>query len=108
MAITLLRRGLEIAMTRTQLVQALAAKTGMSSADARCSVDVMFEELSASLRSGERVSINGFGTFEVRSRRERLGRNPKTSEPMTIPQHTVVVFRASKELRTQVENGTTN
>lgn len=65
-------------------------------------VDAAFDQISAALRAGERVSWPGFGTFEVRERSERSGRNPRSGEPIIIPASKTVGFRPAKSLKDQI------
>ena len=71
-------------MTKTDLIAQVAANTEMSKKDAERAVSAMFEALGKAMAEGEKITISGFGTFEVRERAERQGINPRTREPITI------------------------
>ena len=71
-------------MTKTDLIAQVAANTEMSKKDAERAVGAMFEALGKAMADGEKITISGFGTFEVRERAERQGINPRTREPITI------------------------
>ena len=86
-------------MNKTELIAAVAAKTGLSKKDAERAVAATFESISASLAKGDRVQLSGFGTFEVKERSARVGRNPHTKETIEIPASRTPVFKASKALK---------
>ena len=71
-------------MTKTDLIAQVAANTEMSKKSAEMAVNAAFEALGKAMAEGEKISISGFGTFEVRERAERQGINPRTREPITI------------------------
>ena len=95
-------------MTRTDLVMHVAQRAGVSPQAARAAVDAVFGAagtpgaIAAALGRGERVQLAGFGTFEVRQRKARLGRNPQTREPIAIPAATAPLFRPGTNLRDHV------
>ncbi|HBP63039.1 MAG TPA: integration host factor subunit alpha, partial [Desulfosporosinus sp.] len=72
-------------MNKTELVSAVAEKADMSKKDAEKAVKAVFEVIEASLAQSEKVQLVGFGTFEVKDRAERTGRNPQTKETILIP-----------------------
>ncbi len=76
---------------------------GLSKADGRELVDLFIEELAASLAVGEQVKLPGFGNFELRDKKERPGRNPKTLESVPVSARRVVTFSAGKKLKARVE-----
>ena len=80
-------------MTKADLTAQVAANTDMTKKDADKAVNAVFEALSRALANGEKVTISGFGTFEVRERAERQGINPRTQEPISI------VFKQGKALK---------
>ena len=86
-------------MTKTDLIAQVAANTEMTKKDAERSVNAMFEALSKGLADGEKITISGFGSFEVRERAERQGINPRTHEPITIAASRSVVFKQGKSLK---------
>ena len=89
-------------MNKTELIAAVAEKTGMTKKDAERAVAATFESISASLAKGDRVQLSGFGIFEVKTREARVGRNPKTKEAINIPASKVPAFKASKTLKDAV------
>jgi len=89
-------------MTKPELVDQVAAKTGMKKKDAAVAVDAVLETIQDTLNRKEQVSLVGFGTFDVRARGERMGRNPRTGEQITIPASTVCIFRPGRKLREAV------
>jgi DNA-binding protein HU-beta len=89
-------------MNKSQLVNMLADSTGMTKRAAGDALDTVLNAVTDALRRGEKVTITGFGTFEVRSRKARTGRNPQTGEEITIPARKVAAFRAGKALKDAV------
>lgn len=89
-------------MTKPELVDGVAAKTGMKKKDANAAVDAVLDTIQETLNRKEEVSLVGFGTFDVRARGERMGRNPRTGEQITIPASTVCMFRPGRKLREAV------
>ncbi len=77
---------------------------GLNKREAKELVDLFFEEIRTSLESGEPVKISGFGNFELRDKRQRPGRNPKTGEEVPISARRVVTFRPGQKLRERVED----
>lgn len=90
-------------MNKMDLVNMLADKTGMTKKGAGEALDTILEEIMNALKKGEKVTITGFGTFEVRSRKARTGRNPQTGEEIMIPARNVAAFRAGKALKDAVK-----
>ena len=86
-------------MTTAALTAQVAANTDMTKKDADKAVNAVFEALSNALANGEKVTISGFGTFEVRERAERQGINPRTQEPITIAASRSIVFKQGKALK---------
>ena len=89
-------------MNKTELVAAVAEKTGASKKDSEKLVSAVFETVTNALVAGEKVSMVGFGAFEVKSRAARTGRNPKTKETITIPASKTPQFKAGKALKDAV------
>ena len=89
----------EAFMNKTDLVNAVAEKTGLSKVKAAEAVDGIISVIGDSLKRGDKVSLVGFGTFEVVKRAERKGRNPQTGQEITIPAKNVVRFKAGKKLK---------
>ncbi|WP_368651964.1 HU family DNA-binding protein [Ornithinibacillus sp. 4-3] len=90
-------------MNKTDLVNAVAEASELSKKDAGKAVDAVFQAITDSLASGEKVQIIGFGNFEVRDRAARKGRNPQTGEEIEIPASKVPAFRAGKALKDAVK-----
>lgn len=89
-------------MNKTELIAAVAQKSGLSKKDAEKAVGATFEAITETLASGDKIQLVGFGSFETKSREARMGRNPKTKEPIQIPASTVPVFKAGKALKDEV------
>ena len=92
-------------VTRADLAQAVAEEAGLTLRDARKMVDTVIEEMAARLEAGEEVKITGFGSFNLRDKGERLGRNPRTLEAAPIAPRRVVTFRASQLLKKRIDKG---
>ncbi|WP_440867875.1 HU family DNA-binding protein [Symbiopectobacterium purcellii] len=90
-------------MNKTELISAVSEKANISKIKAGFVVDALTDAVTQALAAGNDVSLVGFGTFEVRTRAERQGRNPKTGEAMTIPASRVPAFRAGKTLKEAVK-----
>lgn len=86
-------------MNKTELISAVAEKTGLSKKDADSAVNVMLSTIVDTVAKDEKVQIVGFGTFELRSRSERQGRDPRTNSPITIPASRVPAFKAGKAFK---------
>lgn len=90
-------------MNKGEIVARLSEKANLSKKDARTVIDSLFDPkegvIAEALQQGDRVSITGFGTFEVRERGERMGRNPRTGETMRMPASKSPAFRAGKGLK---------
>ena len=80
------------------MIEKVAAKTELGKAEVEVAVDSVLELITEALRSNERVDIRGFGSFVVKERKERQGRNPRTGETITIPAKRDASFRPGKEL----------
>jgi len=89
-------------MNRKELIEALAAKTESTKADAERNVGAMIDIISDTLKKGDSLSLVGFGTFEVRKRAARTGRNPKTGEALKIKAAKVPAFKAGATLKAAV------
>jgi DNA-binding protein HU-beta len=90
-------------MTKQDLIAKVADKAGMTKVDAGKAVDTVVEVVTAALKKGEKVTWTGFGTFEVRSRAARMGRNPQTGAPLHIPASKTPAFKAGKGLKDSVK-----
>ena len=89
-------------MNKSNLVDVVSAKTGMKKKDAEAAVNAMFKAIETELATGGKVQIAGFGSFKVKERAERVGRNPKTKETITIPASKAPAFVAGKDLKDAV------
>lgn len=85
--------------TKTDLVEDIAQETSLSKTKAKEAVDALLESLSQELSSGSKVTLTGFGTFQVKEQKAKRGRNPQTGEVMKIPAKNVVKFSPGKALR---------
>ena len=91
-------------MNKAEFVTAVAEKAGLSKKDAAGAVNAAFELIGDTLAKGEKLTFVGFGTFEVRERAEREGRNPRDpGKKIRIPAKKVPAFKAGKELKAKVE-----
>lgn len=91
-------------MNKTELIQAVATATGLSKKDAEAAVAATFDAITATLAEGDKVQLVGFGSFEVKHRAQRTGRNPKNGETITIAASKAPVFKAGKALKDAVAN----
>ncbi len=90
-------------MNKTELIAAAAEKAGLSKRDTERLINAAIDTVTAALAAGEKVQLTGFGTFEVKERGSRVGRNPHTKEAIQIPAAHVPVFKPSRSLRDLVE-----
>lgn len=89
-------------MTKTELISAVAEKAGFTKKDADAAVNAVIASITDSLANGEKVSIVGFGTFEVRERKEKQVINPQTKEKMTAPASKAPAFKSGQALKAAV------
>lgn len=89
-------------MNKTELIAAAAEKAGVSKKDTEAVVNAALEAVTEALKKGEKVQIVGFGSFEVKNRPARTGRNPRTKEAIKIAASKVPVFKAGKLLKDEV------
>jgi DNA-binding protein HU-beta len=89
-------------MNKAELISRVAEKAEMTKKDAEKAVNAVVESVEEALMQGDKVSLVGFGTFEVRSRAARTGRNPQTKEEIKIPATRIPAFRAGKQLKDKV------
>ena len=89
-------------MNKTELIALAAEHSGMTKKDAERVLNAALDAITVSLIKGEKVQLSGFGTFEIKEREARVGRNPHTKESVEIPATTVPVFKASKVLKDTV------
>ncbi|RYM04887.1 HU family DNA-binding protein [Sporolactobacillus sp. THM7-7] len=90
-------------MNKNELIQRVAGKTGLAKKDTEMVINEMLEEIISALNKNEKVQFVGFGTFEVRERASRTGRNPQTGETITIPATKVPGFRAGNKFKEAVK-----
>jgi DNA-binding protein HU-beta len=90
-------------MNKTELVNAVATQAELTKKDATAAVDALFETISKTLAKEEKIQLIGFGTFEVRERSARKGRNPQTGEEIDIAASKVPAFKSGKELKEAVK-----
>ncbi|MFQ3582273.1 MAG: integration host factor subunit beta [Chloracidobacterium sp.] len=86
-------------MTKAELVEAVARAADLTKKDAEVVVDEVFAAIIESLNRGEKIELRGFGSFRIRQRNSRRGRNPKTGDAVDIPAKAVPYFKPGKELR---------
>lgn len=89
-------------MNKTDLINSVADQTGLSKGDATKAVESVISAVTNALRGGDQVALVGFGTFSVRDRAARMGRNPRTGETIQIPASRNPVFKAGKGLKEAV------
>jgi len=89
-------------MNKTQLIEVVARESGLKKKEAEAAVNAAFAAVENALKDGEKVQIAGFGTFEVKERAERVGRNPATRESIVIPASKHPAFTAGKALKEKV------
>lgn len=91
-------------MNKTELIAAVAEETQLSKKDSEKAINAVLETISETLSKGEKVVLVGFGTFEVRERAARVGRNPSTKEEIKIPASKAPAFKAGKGLKDRVND----
>ncbi|MCY4051069.1 MAG: integration host factor subunit alpha [Gammaproteobacteria bacterium] len=94
-------------VTKAELTEALYEEVGFNRREAKDFVELFFEDIRVSLENGVPVKLSGFGTFSLRDKRPRPGRNPKTGVEIPVSARRVVTFRASQKLKGKVLNNTT-
>ncbi|MGL4521764.1 MAG: HU family DNA-binding protein [Bacilli bacterium] len=90
-------------MNKTELINAVAEETGLTKKDATKAVETVLSSIVDALKNGDKVSIIGFGNFEVRERAARTGKNPKTGEPIEIAAKKVPAFKPGKQFKDAVQ-----
>jgi DNA-binding protein HU-beta len=91
-------------MNKSQLAEAAAERAGISKGDATKALDAVLDTIQSALQSGEKVSLTGFGTFEVRDRAARTARNPQTGAEMQVAASRAPAFKAGKGFKDAVNN----
>ena len=94
--------GRTLSMNKAELISAVAAAAEVSKKDAEAVIAATLDTITAAMKEGEKVQLVGFGSFEVKKRAARIGRNPKTKESIEIPASVVPVFKAGKALKDAV------
>jgi integration host factor subunit beta len=93
-------------MTKADLVEEVSKVTELTRKDSEVIVDTLFESVIKALRTGDKLEVRGFGSFRVRQRNARVGRNPKTGEKVEVPAKRVPYFKPSKELKDLINDET--
>jgi integration host factor subunit alpha len=91
------------ALTKADLAEMLFNELGLNKREAKEIVEMFYDEISTALESNDQVKISGFGNFELRDKKSRPGRNPKTGEEIPISARRVVTFKPGQKLKTRVE-----
>ena len=86
-------------MTKAELVEEVSEKTGLPKKQAEIVVNTVFESIVDTLKTGEKIELRGFGSFRIRRRDSRTGRNPKTGDKVDVPAKRIPYFKPGKELR---------
>ena len=97
-----------MALTKAEMAEHLFEKVGLNKKDTKDLVEAFFEEIKVSLENGEQVKLSGIGNFDLRTKKERPGRNPKTGEDIPIKARRVVTFKPGQKLKSRVENAPGN
>ncbi len=92
-----------MALTKAEIAERLYEELGLNKREAKELVEMFFEEIRGALERGEQVKLSGFGNFDLRSKKQRPGRNPKTGEEIPITARRVVTFRPGQKLKARVE-----
>lgn len=90
-------------MTKSEVANELMSRTGLARREAVLAVEIFLDCMKRGIRDGQKVSLVGFGTFRLKGKGARNGRNPRTGEQIFIPEKKVVVFKPGKSFRDQVE-----
>ena len=90
-------------MNKAELVGAVADRTGLSKKDSDKALTAAFEGITSTLQAGEKVQLVGFGVFDIKERAARIGRNPRTKEPIDIPATRAPIFKPGKILKDAVD-----
>jgi len=97
---------MNMALTKADLVETLLDETELNKHEAKELIDQFFEEVKTALESGRSVKLSGFGNFDLRDKKQRPGRNPKTGEEIPITARRVVTFKPGQKLKAKVEDYT--
>jgi len=88
-----------VSMTKADLVDEVSKVTELSRKDSEVIVETLFDSIIRALKVGDKLEVRGFGSFRIRERKARQGRNPKTGEKVSVPEKKVPYFKPSKELK---------
>ncbi|MCY3590296.1 MAG: integration host factor subunit beta [Acidobacteriota bacterium] len=91
-------------MTKAQLVEEVARSANLTKKDAEVIVSTVFESIVDSLKDGDKIELRGFGSFRIRERGSRIGRNPKTGARVDVPSKKIPYFKPGKELRERLNS----
>src|SRR5258708_22958386 len=92
-------------MTKADIIESVYEKVGFSKKDSAEIVELVFDTLKETLERGDKIKISGFGNFQVRHKKTRMGRNPQSGQPIQIPARRVLTFRPSQVLKTALNRG---
>jgi integration host factor subunit beta len=92
-------------MTKADLVEEVSRVTELTRKDSEVIVDTLFESVIKALKAGDKLEVRGFGSFRVRQRNARVGRNPKTGDKVEVPAKRVPYFKPSKEMKDLINDG---
>ena len=92
-------------MTKAELVEKVANKINLTKKETEGIVSIIFQSITDSLTEGDKVELRGFGSFRIRERNARVGRNPKSGEKVEVPAKKVPFFKVGKELKEMVDAG---
>ncbi len=92
-----------MALTKAEMAEKLFEELGLNKREAKDMVEMFFEEIRLALEDGRQVKLSGFGNFDLREKKQRPGRNPKTGEEIPISARRVVTFRPGQKLKARVE-----
>jgi integration host factor subunit alpha len=92
-----------MALTKADMAEKLFDELGLNKREAKEMVEIFFEKIRLALENGEQVKLSGFGNFDLREKKQRPGRNPKTGEEIPISARRVVTFRPGQKLKAKVE-----
>ena len=98
------KKDFPMALTRADIAERLIAKSNLPKNLAQDFVDAFFEDIASTLEKGEVVKLTGFGNFELKQKKARPGRNPKTGKEVIISERRVTTFRAGQKLRNRIDN----
>jgi integration host factor subunit alpha len=90
-------------LTKAEMAEQLFEQLGLNKREAKDIVEMFFEQVRSALEGGEQVKLSGFGNFDLREKKQRPGRNPKTGEEIPISARRVVTFRPGQKLKARVE-----